>query len=620
MEMETDKKQEQENVQNGMTAIHDGTEIHSEVDLPERDETVLEMTDDEDNKHVDYSHFSKKDMAELVKELAKDSNFKKIDGIVRELKPLFDEIRDKERNDALERFIATGGVLEDFDYKGDEYDSIFDVNVKLIRDRKAQHVRQQEDAKLDNLRRKDELVERLRLLVDGHDTNNQFDSFKELQKEWKSIGAVPGPQAKTLWANYHALVDRFYDTQNIYFELKELDRRKNLEAKIELCARAERLIEVPIIKDAIHELNELHHEFKHLGPVPMQEKEQVWQRFKAASDAVYARRDQYLQKLQEELQVNYNQKAQLTEEVMAFTEYRSDRIKEWNEKTKEILEIQKKWETFGGLPRAKAKEINKKFWSAFKTFFNNKNAFFKKLDEEREHNLQLKNDLVKKAIELKDSHDWDKASNELKSLQLKWKDVGPVPEKFREKVFKEFKEACDYFFDQKRDQQGKVETEQVENLKQKIAICEQIEKHTQEHTATVALLDEFQEKFNGLGFVPKKDINTIRNRFSEAIDKFVKSLDGLSDEEKNRVLLESQLHELRHDPMGDRKIYAKEQAIRKKISKVEEDIAVWKNNLEFFGRSKNADKYKEEFNEKIRESSDHLKQLKDQLKLLRTVS
>jgi hypothetical protein len=537
---------------------------------------------------------------------------------VREIKPLYDEIRDKERNAALQKFIQEGGVSEDFDYKGDEYDTIFDANLKLIRDRRQQQLREQEEKKTDNLKRKQELIEKLRELTEQQDNAHSFDAFKEIQKEWRSTGAVPGPQAKTLWASYHALVDRFYDNQNIYFELKELDRRKNLEAKLELCNRAEKLVNVEMIKDAIRELNELHHEFKHLGPVPIENKEAVWQRFKAASDAVYAKRDTYLQKLQQDLNANYELKNTLGDEAQAFTSFTTDRIKEWNEKTKEILELQKRWEAVGGLPRAKAKEVNKKFWTAFKTFFNNKNAFFKKLDEEREANLQLKNDLVKKALELRESQDWEKTSNDLKNLQQKWKDVGPVPEKFREKVFKEFKDACDYFFSQRRGQQGKVEQEQIDNLNVKTAIIEELEKHINEKTASVGLLRDLQDRYNSIGFVPKKDITAIRNRYHEAVQKFVDSIPELSEDDKSRVLLENQLSDLKKDPMADKKIFQKELAIRKKITKVENDISLWKNNLEFFGKSKNAESVREEFNQKIKEATEHLQQLKQQLKMLRT--
>lgn len=594
-------------------------ELRTEADLVESDEHFDDTLDDDEQKPVDYTDYTKADFVALVKELARDTNFKKADDTLREIKPLYDEIREKEKLAALEKFTAEGGEPDGFDYKGDDMDTLFDANAKVIRDRRTLHFRQQEEQKNENLQKKQDLIERLRVLVDAPDNTNQFDAFKELQKEWRSIGPVPGAQAKTLWANYHALVDRFYDNQSIYFELKELDRKKNLESKVDLCVRAERLSEVEIIKDAIRELNELHQEFKHIGPVPMEEKEAVWQRFKAASDAVYARRDAYLQTLQTELQQNLDVKVQYGEEAEAFAAFSSDRIKEWNEKTRQILELQKKWEAAGGLPRAKARDVNKKFWSAFKTFFNNKNIFFKKLDEEREQNLQAKAELVKQALELKESQDWEKTSNDLKNLQQKWKDVGPVPEKFREKVFKEFKDACDYFFAQKRGQMGKVEQEQIDNLNLKTAICEELEKHAVDSTASVELLRDLQDRYNTIGFVPRKDIAAIKNRYHEAVDKFVNAIPNLTADERSRVMLENQISDLKSDPMADRKIYQKEQAIRKKITKAENDIALWKNNLEFFGRSQNADKVRDEFNEKIREATEHLKELKQQLRLLRTV-
>src|SRR5690606_9573115 len=389
--------------------------------------------------------------------------------------------------------------------------------------------------------------------------------------------------------------------------------------KLELCVRAERLAEVEIIKDAIRELNELHHEFKHIGPVPMEDKDSIWQRFKAASGAVYARREAYLQTLQQELNVNLDRKMTIADEVQVFTELQSDRIKEWKQKTKEMLELKRRWEQVGGLPRAKAKEVNKRFWSAFKLFFANKNTFFKKLDEEREQNLKLKNELVARAHELKESTDWETASNELKALQAKWKEIGPVPEKFREKVFQEFKVACDYFFEQRRSQHGRVEEEQVGNLEKKLAICDEMERHASAGTGTVDVLKELQKQFNEIGFVPRKELASVRARYNDAVAKFVAALPDVSDEEKGIILLEGQIDGLRSDPNADKKLFQKEQAIRKKISKVENDIAVWRNNLEFFGRSENAEKYREEFNDKIRSASDHLDQLKQQLRILRTV-
>ncbi|HEX5169329.1 MAG TPA: DUF349 domain-containing protein [Cyclobacteriaceae bacterium] len=622
MDMQNEQRKEQKNTDSpGMDENHGGVAVHTEADMADHEESDSHDENFElDHKIEDYSDYSKKQLVDLIKELSKEDNFKKVDAIVKEIRPLFDELKEKERIDALSRFKSSGGVEEDFEYKGDTFDIAFEANLRLIKDRRFQYIRQQEDKKTENLQRKLELLEKLRVLVDSLDTNNQFDTFKELQKEWKAIGPIPGPQAKTIWANYHALVDRFYDNQSIYFELKELDRRRNLESKLELCARAERLTGVEIIKDAIRELNELHHEFKHIGPVPIEDKDAVWNRFKMASDAVYARRDHYLHNLQQELQTNLEKKIQLCEEVEPFVSFQSDRIKEWNQKTKDILDIQKRWETIGGLPRAKAKEVNKKFWSAFKNFFNNKNAFFKKLDEEREQNLKLKYDLVNRAKELRESTDWESTSNELKGLQARWKEVGPVPEKFREKVFQEFKEACDHFFEHRRDQFGRVEQEQENNLAEKMAICQQLEQYAANGTGTVDTLHELQQKYNDIGFVPRKDIASIRNQYTLAVEKFVASLADVSEDDKGRILIENQIDNLRSDPNADKKIFQKEQAIRKKITKVENDIAVWRNNLEFFKHTASAEKYRDEFNDKIKTASDHLHQLKEQLKYLRTVS
>lgn len=594
--------------------------LESEADLNEHGEAHEHDEDHDEKETIDYAQCSKAELVEVIKVLAKEDDFKKVDRILNEIKPLFDNLFNKEREEALAKFIESGSQAADFEYRGDELDSRFDANSKLIKDRKHKHYKTIESQKQDNLVKKQELLEKLRLLIESQETGDQFDSFKNLQREWKGIGSVPAAMAKSIWANFHALQDRFYDNQSIYYELKELDRKKNLELKEELCVRAEKLVDVSILKDAIRELNEMHHEFKHIGPVPQEEKENIWQRFKKASDALYEKRDSFMETLQVELKANLVKKNELCDEVATYSEFNSDRIKEWNTKTKAILELQKRWEAIGGVPRSQSKDINHKFWGAFKQFFSNKNGFFKKLDETRQVNLKAKNDLVQRAIELKESTEWEKTSDEFKKLQQQWKEMGPVPEKFREKIYKEFKEACDHFFEQRRKEHGKVEVDQHENLTKKKAICEAMEKQIAEGTVTQEQLQQQQQQFNEIGFVPRKDINKIKKQFHDVVEKYVASIPNLSDEERERVAIESSLEELKNDPRADQKIYHKEQTIRKKIGKVENDIAVLKNNLEFFGRSKTATKYKEEFNGKIDEATDHLKQLKQQLKILRTVS
>jgi hypothetical protein len=570
----------------------------------------------EEEKPIDFTQFSKKDFVALLKDLTREEDFKEIDRLLKEAKPLYDEIRDGEKQAALQRFLAEGGKKDDFDYRIDELDHQFDATLKLIRDRRNQYYKSLEEKKAEGLRNKNEILEKLRVLVDGEDSPATFHQFKELQRDWKNSGPVPASHAKEMWASYNAIIDRFYDHRNIYFELKELDRKKNLEAKRELVAKADRLLTEKSIAVAVRELNELHNEFKHIGPVPKEEQEALWQLFKGASDKVYAKRDEFVATLQAELTTNMDAKIALGEQVALFGTFASDKIKEWNQKTKEILELQKKWDATGGVPRSKQKDVNKKFWAPFKQFFHNKSLFFKKLDEERNQNLKLKEEIVAKAVALKDSTDWDKTSNELKALQAQWKEIGPVPEKQREKVFAQFKEACDFFFEQWRGLQSKANQEQQDNLTKKESIIAELQQMVETKAVTLDGIRALQAKFNEIGFVPKKDVASVRSRFNDCVSKALSSIENLSVEDRNDAELEIQLHGLKNDPQADRKIIHKEQSVRKQISKVENDIAVLRNNLAFFERSKNAEQMKQEYGKKVEELTDHLQHLKKQLKML----
>ena len=603
--------------ENGLPAQNDL--LNSEVmdvslTQPAADATLHDLVEEE--KPIDFSQFAKKDFVALMKDLSREEDFKKVDRLLKEAKPLYDEIRDAEKQGALQRFLADGGKKDDFEYRIDELDHQFDATLKLVRDRRNQYYKNLEEKKAEGLRTKNELLEKLRVLVDGEDSPTAFHQFKELQREWKNSGPVPATHAKEMWASYNAIIDRFYDHRNIYFELKELDRKKNLEAKRELVAKAERLLTEKSIPVAVRELNELHNEFKHVGPVPKEEQENLWQQFKGASDKVYARRDEFVATLQAELTKNMEAKVALGEQVAAFGAFASDEIKEWNQKTKDILDLQKKWDATGGVPRSKQKDVNKKFWSPFKLFFHNKSAFFKKLDEERNLNLKLKEAIVAKALALKESTDWDKTSNELKGLQAQWKEIGPVPEKQREKVFAQFKEACDFFFEQLRGLQSKANQEQLDNLTKKEALISELQQMLEAKSVTLDAIRSLQSRFNEIGFVPKKDVASVRSRFNELVSKGLASIENLSVEDRHDAELEIQLTGLKNDPQADRKIIHKEQTVRKQISKVENDIAVLRNNLTFFERSKNAEQMKLEYGKKVEELTDHLQHLKKQLKML----
>ncbi|MBL7848934.1 MAG: DUF349 domain-containing protein [Cyclobacteriaceae bacterium] len=600
-------------------AKEEGLEVVSEASINSSEN--LEPTGEilgEEIHEIDYSKLTKKELVDLVKEMVRENDFLKSESSLRELRSKFEDLQHQEKTEALKRFLENGGTLDDFDYREDVLDIAFEANFKTLRHKRLEHFRGLEQEKNENLRKKKELLASLRDLIDGKDDKQSFNKFKEIQKQWKEVGPVPAAEVRPTWASYHALVDRFYDNRNIYFELKELDRKKNLEAKLELCLRAEKLAEEPRVNVALRELHELHEEYKHIGPVAREEKEQLWERFKKASDAVYERRDAALATQHEEWAKNLSQKEELIAKVVALSKFESDRIKEWNQKTQEILAIQKTWEGLGGVARSRSKEINKQFWSGFKAFFAAKSKFFAKMEEGRKANLEKKRELVKQAEALKANTDWDKTATALRNLQVQWKEIGPVPDKFRESIYAEFKAACDHFFNQRRDRFEAADKEQGENLVKKESICAELEQLIASKTATLDVLKERQRAFQAIGFVPRAAAGEIKTRFTNLFQQAMATVE-VSQADKDQVMLELQLESIKNDPDAAYKLQQREQGLRKRIQKEENDLALLKNNLEFFGRSKNAEKMKAEFGAKIIAGEQEIASLKAQLKQLRAV-
>ena len=593
-----------------------GDQVVESHEEPEEEEAEDEVEDEVEE--IDYSTLNKEGLIHEMEVVLKVDDMKKVEQQIRMIKPFYDDMFDHERKESLQRFLDEGGAEVDFEYAGDALDSRFSSIYEKYKARRNNYYANLDKEKDINLQKKHEVLEKLRSLVDGEETTTSIGALKEIQKEWKEIGPVPNQYAKSLWATYNILIDRFYDNRSIYFELKELDRKKNLEGKLELCERAQELAKSNNIKEAVKELNELHEEFKHIGPVPKEIQEEIWQRFKAASDAIYAKRKEFVGRLKKDLNENLKLKMDLVDAVGQYRDFDSDKISDWNDKTKEILDIQKKWESIGGLPREHAKEINKSFWSNFKSFFNSKNKFFKKLEGQRDENLKLKEELVKKAETLCESEEWDQTAETLKELQKAWKDIGPVPEKFRNDVYKRFKAACDTFFDRRRSHSKDLEGDYRENLKEKEKICEEIENMVDKGNLDTEKFKNLQLEFDKIGYVPRNSIRKIQKRYESAVNRFLETVD-LPGAEKSELKFAVEINRLKSSPNSDQKIQRKESELRRMISKLENDIALWRNNLEFFAESKKADKLREEFNKKIEEASAQLDELKEELKILNKI-
>lgn len=589
------------------------------AELPTADKQEDEVDaeeETEEEEEIDLTELSKMELLALLKTKVKTDKVFQVDRLINDVKSAFDAFTDKEKAEALESFKAEGGLEDDFDFRPSEEEKEFNTYYYEFKRQVNTLKKESEKRKESNLAAKTEILNRLRELVDGEETTLSMSTIKAIQEEWKSIGQVPAAQNRSLWANYNALMDRFYDNRSIYFELKELDRKKNLESKTELCEKADALKDVKDLKEAIKTLNELHEEYKHIGPVPREEQEALWQRFKAASDAVYERRKVFYEGQKEVFVENQKIKEGLIATLNTFTQFKADRIRDWNTKTKEILEIQKTWEKTGPVPREAGKEINKSFWAAFKQFFHNKNLFFKELDEIRATNQEKAEQLIAKAEELKDNTDWQNTSNALVKLQQEWKKLGPTPEKHRDSLYKRFKSACDTFFDNRRSANKQANEEYEVNLAKKKEVCEKIKTAATGDEVSEEELTQLVGEFNEIGFVPRKAMKDIQAEFKSAVDLYLEKL-GPEGENRENFLFRLNLNRIQSDPNSNKTLNKKEHGIRKQISELENNITLWKTNLEFFASSKTADKLKDQFDGKIQKAEEEIEKLKSKLAILR---
>lgn len=571
-------------------------------------------TAEELDLNIDYSTFAKEDLAIQADKLSKEqTDIQVLFGEFKKIKTHADDLLEQEKSLALNAFIEEGGEEGDFEYKiASEFNSI-DALFKSIREKYYNHQNQLQNQRENNLKLKQDILIKLRQLVDSEENNSSWNKFKALEAEWKAAGAVPPNYAQELWANYRALVDRFYNNRSIYFELKELDKKKNLEAKKEVCVRAEKLVEEVSVGKALRELNDLHNEFKNIGPVPNESQEEIWNRLKVASDAIYDRKKNYLEEQEKALKINTDKKLALLEVVNTFATYTSEVIKDWNNKTEEMLALREQWAKIGPATKDRSSDLNKQFWAVFKTFFSAKGTFYKNLDEQRSANLKLKEKLSEQAEAAFDNSDLEKAINVIKRVQAEWKKIGPVPRKYNNAIFDRFKKACDAVFDKKRSLASAQDVEFEKNAVAKKAICDKFEAST---TFTEDELFTTLDEWSKIGFVPRGEVVSISKRFDKAVDKYVAGFAALDEAAIADLKLRVQVRLLKNSPDAKANVVKKEQTLRRKIKELQDEVVTLGNNLEFFAKSKNADILRKEVEGKIKSTETEIAKLSAQLKLI----
>ena len=516
------------------------------------------------------------------------------------------------------QFIEDEGNEDDFEPSNAPYEDDLRNLLKDYRQLRNKQHRQLEDEKEENLQRKYEIIDEIKNLVNRKESiNKTFHEFRELQQEWREIGLVPQSKLKDLWENYHHHVENFYDYIKINRELRDLDLKKNMEAKINLCEKAEELLVEPSIIKAFNILQKYHEQWREIGPVPRDKKEELWERFKAATSQINKKHQGYFEGRKQEQKTNLDAKTVLCEKAEEIANFEITNHKDWDKKSRELIELQKVWRTIGFAPKKDNNRIYDRFRSACDKFFDSKREFYAQNKELQMNNLQMKTDLCVQAETLKDNTDWRKTTEEFIYIQKKWKEVGPVPRKHSDIIWKRFRAACDFFFENKSKHFHHVDEEQVENLDLKKEIIEEVKnfKLTKDEDADLAQIKEFQRRWTDIGHVPYKDKDQIQNEFRDTINAHFDSL-KIDDSKRNLLKFKTKMSNISGTTRGTNKMRYERDKYVSKLKQFESDLILLNNNVGFFANTKNAESLIEDVNKKIQDTQDKIKFLKEKISII----
>jgi len=613
---EVDKVEEKEEVSD--TKETDESEQEEQVEDDSKSDTEKQAVSTE-IVEVDYT---KLDRGDLVKELGEVIDKNPINEIrkqVEAIKASFYKQQKAINEQKRKEFLDEGGNLEDFAPAEDPLETELKELFKRYRRLKAEYNRQLEKVKDVNLEKKYAIIEELKELVNKDESiGDTFKEFRDLQQRWKEVGQVPQQKLKDLWSTYHHHVEKFYDYININKELRDLDLKKNFEIKTELCEKAEKLIEEKSVVTAFKTLQKFHNQWREIGPVPNDQKDALWERFKEATKIINKKHQDYFKSLKEEQKNNLERKEKLCEQAEEIAGKTLESHKEWTEQTDAIIELQKVWRTIGFAPKKDNNKIYARFRNACDKFFGNKREFYAQNKELQDQNLAKKVELCEKAEAVQDSTDWKKTTKELINLQKEWKEVGPVSRKQSDKVWKRFRAACDHFFNRKSDYYANIEQEFESNLKKKQEIIENVKnyKFTNDVNENYEALKKFQEEFSEIGFVPYKLKDKIQNEFREELNKQFDKL-KVGEKERNLLKFQNRLENLQHKPKSSTKIKHERDKFFNKIKKLENNITLWENNIGFFSAdSEEAQEMLKDYEEKIESARKEIILLEEKIRMI----
>lgn len=573
------------------------------------EENVLDDQSNTSNKQ----YTTKQEIIDKIKTLASSETVPSREEI-ESLKSTFYRIHLAEREAEQKAYIEAGGDPSTYKVAPSEDEMVFKAELSLIKEKRAKLLQEQEKERQENLKQKLAIIESIKAIATSPDeANKSYAQFKELQTKWKEINNVPADKVNELWRTYQLYTEQFYDLLKLNHEAREYDFKKNLELKTKLCEAAEKLSEEKDVVSAFHQLQELHQQYREIGPVAKENREQIWNRFKTASTVINKRHQQHFEELRGKEEENLVKKTNLCEKVEAINAKKIQTINEWEKTTEEVTNIQKEWKTIGFTPQKMNVKIFERFREACNTFFQSKTTFFKELKASFAENIEKKKALIEKAKNLADSTEWKSTSDKLIALQKEWKKVGFVPQKVSDKLWEEFVQYCNKFFDARKAANGDSHSEEHKNLEHKESILKELKNFIETKAEDASeKIHQLIKEYNQTGHVPYKDKDRLYAQFKEVTDQLKKEL-NIS---VNRKRLDDFKNNLKNVVSnGENALYNERNKLFRAYERMKQELQTYENNLGFLSAaSKKGNSLISNFTQKTEKLKEEMQLLKEKIK------
>ena len=586
-------------------------EVTSQVETTENSEPAAEQA--EEQTRVVYE--TKADVLHRLQDIAHGEEVPQKDE-VEYLKSSFYKLHVAEREAKLKAYLDAGGDPEQYQYTPDEQEEAFKAEMGIIKEKRAKVFKEQEAEKQENLTKKLAIIDRIKAMVTTPDeANKNYKEFKALQEQWREIKNVPADKANELWRNYQLYVEQFYDMLRLNSEAREYDFKKNLELKTALCEAAEKLADEEDVISAFHQLQKLHQEYREIGPVAKEQREEIWNRFKAASSVINKRHQQHFEGVRAKEEDNLARKTVLCEKVEAIAAEENKGSGDWEKHTKQIIDIQTEWKTIGFAPQKMNVKIFERFRAACDDFFGRKAAYFKGLKETFKENAEKKRALIEKAKELQASTDWKSTSDKFIALQKEWKTIGMVPKKLGDQLWEEFLAACNTFFEARNAAGAGARGEERENLEKKLGIIEQLKALATETGEEVAeKVQKLVDEYNAVGHVPYKEKDKLYKEYHAVLDKLYKDL-NISVAKRKLNNFKQNLKNVAE--RGENALDNERTRLFRQYENLKSEIQTYENNLGFLNASsKKGNSLIDEMNRKVQKLKDDMNLIREKIKAI----